>query len=118
MRTYGRTYNQDGSYQWVEVSTDENGFNDEVYLTTLIQNLKLNLGESPFWANNGIPAQKSVISQIAPDYYVQQIQQQFSQYFSSLLIQKTQPSLQSITPTYRVNVLTNQGARLTMEIPI
>ena len=35
MRTYGRNYNPDGTYTWVEVSTDANGYNDDVYLTTL-----------------------------------------------------------------------------------
>ena len=44
MRTYGR--NSEG--KWVLVETDENGFNDSVYLTTLIQNLKLAPQESPF----------------------------------------------------------------------
>lgn len=112
-----RTWGRDTSGIWQEVTTDANGFNDEVYLVTLIQNLKLNLGESPFFANHGIPAQKSVISQIAPDFYVQQIQQQFSQYFASLLIQKIPPSLQNITPIYKVNILTNQGSSLTVEIP-
>ena len=55
MRTYGRVYAEDGSYTWVEVSTDANGFDDMVMLTTLAQVLKLNLGESPFYANFGIP---------------------------------------------------------------
>lgn len=44
MRTYGR--DKDG--KWVTVTTDENGFNDSVYLTTLVQNLKLSPQESPF----------------------------------------------------------------------
>lgn len=52
MRTYGR--DKDG--KWVTVTTDENGFNDSVYLTTLVQNLKLSPQESPFFANHGIPA--------------------------------------------------------------
>lgn len=107
MRTYGRV-----NGVWVKVETDENGFNDDVYVTTLIQNLKLSLGESPFYANNGIPAQKSVISQIFPDFYVNQIQQQFSKYFASLLIAK----IPATYPLYRVNLLTNQGARIDGEL--
>ena len=57
MRTYGR----DADGKWVLVVPDENGFNDSIYLTTLIQNLKLAPQESPFFANNGIPSQSSVI---------------------------------------------------------
>lgn len=109
MRTFGRN----NSGVWVEISGD----NDAIYLTTLIQNLKLNVGESPFYARNGIPAQKSVISQIFPDYYVQQIQQQFSKYFTSLLIAKIPTSLQNNYPFYKINVLTNQGSRIGLEIP-
>lgn len=36
-----RTYGQDESGKWVTIATDANGFNDAVYLTTLVQNLKL-----------------------------------------------------------------------------
>jgi hypothetical protein len=46
----------------VEVTTDANGYNDAVYLTTLSQVLKLNLGESPFYANYGIPQYQSVLT--------------------------------------------------------
>lgn len=109
MRTWGRNH----LGEWEEVSGD----NDAIYLTTLIQNLKLNIGESPFYARNGIPAQQSVISQIFPDYYVQQIQQQFSKYFASLLIAKIPTSLQNHYPLYKINVLTHQGARIGIEVP-
>ena len=43
-----RTYGQDESGKWVTIATDANGFNDAVYLTTLVQNLKLAPQESPF----------------------------------------------------------------------
>lgn len=117
-RTYGRLFNQDGTYTWQKITTDSNGNNDAVYVTTLIQNLKLNLGESPFYAQNGIPAQKSVISQIFPDFYVSRIQQQFSKYFASLLIAKLPTSRFNAYPLYAVNVLTNQGARIATEVPL
>jgi len=97
MRTWGR----DSNGAWIEVTET-----DYVWITTLIQNLKLNLGESPFYAENGIPAQRAVIQQIFPDFYVQQIQQQFSQYFASLQITKVAGTT---TPTYNVNIITNQG---------
>jgi hypothetical protein len=98
----------------VEVTTDSNGFNDEVYLVTLVQCLKLNLGESPFYAQYGIPAHPSVVQQVFPDYYIANTQKQFAQYFASLTISKQS----SPTPTYIVNVITNQGAKLTATIPV
>ena len=86
-----------------------------VFVTTLAQVLKLNLNESPFYANYGIPAKQSVLQQIFPDYYVYMTQQQFSSYFASLVITRN-PAL--TTPTYTVNVLTNYGTSLTVNIPI
>ena len=116
MRTYGRAYNKsDNTYTWVEVNTDANGFNDAVYVTTLIQCLKLNLGESPFNANYGIPAQQSVVTQLFPDMYVMQTQQQFAPHFASIVIAKVQNML---APYYNVNILTHLGSTITRQIPV
>jgi hypothetical protein len=114
MRTYGRISNSDGSKSWVKVETDTNGFNDMVYLTTLIQCLLLNLGESPFYANYGIPAKTSIIQQIMPDFYVAQTQQQFASYFASLTIANSSTN----PPTYKINVTTHQGVKISASIPI
>lgn len=115
MRTYGRTYDEFGQPTgWVEVTTDTNGFNDQVYVTTLAQCLLLNIGESPFYANYGIPAQRSVIQQIFPDYYVGQTQAQFAKYFASLIVSK----IQSPTPIYNLSVITHQGAKIMKQIPV
>lgn len=116
MRTYGRINQVDGTGgQWVEVSTTPQGFDDQVYLTTLVQVLKLNLGESPFYANYGIPAYQSVMQQVIPDFYVTYTQQQFAQYFASLIVSK-RPTFQ---PTYDIRVTTNQGDRIdaTVQVP-
>lgn len=110
MRTYGR--NSEG--QWVLVETDDNGFNDSVYLTTLIQNLKLAQQESPFYANNGIPANGSVIQQILPTYYVNRIQQQFSQYFSSLQIAMVSDD----PPIYNISAITNAGSKIIAQVNV
>lgn len=120
MRTYGRIRNQDGSKTWVEVTTDAQGFNDAVYLTTLIQCFKLNLNESPFWSNFGIPAEQSVITQIAPDYYVNFMQQYFAQFFANLIAyrQPADPLSRQPLPTYVVNVLTHYGSRIRVEVPV
>lgn len=114
MRTYGRTYAEDGTYTWTLVQTDANGFNDYVWATTLIQVLLLNLGESPFYAGYGIPAQQSVIQQLFPDLYVAKTQQLFAQYFASLIISK----VANPEPTYNVNIVTNVGVKVpTLNIP-
>lgn len=107
MRTYGRITNPDGSRSWVVVETDANGFNDNVYLTTLCQNFKLNLGESPMFANNGIPAQQSVVTQVIPDFYVARTQQQFAQYFAALAVMRDPASN---PPNYNVSVVFHNGA--------
>lgn len=114
MRTYGRVYAQDGTYTWQKVETDANGANDLVYLTALIQVLKLNLNESPFYSNFGIPARDSIIQQVFPDYNVAFTQQQFAPFFASLIISKQN----SPTPTYRVNVTTNLGVKITATVPV
>lgn len=120
MRTYGRIPVVDangiptGAKQWVEVTTDANGFNDSVYVTALAQVLLLNLNESPFWANYGIPARQSVITQVFPDYYVIETQKRFSSYFSVLLVAK----LNVPTPTYLISIITKAGAKLNFTIPV
>jgi hypothetical protein len=99
---------------WVMVQTDANGFDDWVWVTTLIQVLKLNLNESPFYAEDGLPAKQSIIQQVAPDFYIARIQQKYAQHFASLLISR----VPATTPTYNVQVTTNQGASLSMTVQV
>lgn len=108
MRVWGRV-----NGQWTEVSTGPNGLNQMVYITWLAQVLKLNLAESPFWATWGIPQYQTIMSQIAPDYYMILTQQNFSNLFASLQISKV-PN--TFNPTYTINVLTKNGATITAEI--
>lgn len=113
MRTYGRIGQVNGvGGTWVEISTDANGNSEYVLITTLIQVLKLVLGESPFYANYGIPAQRSVIQQIFPDFYVNITQQQFAPFFASLLISKVPAE----TPIYNVSLMTTQGTKFQVDI--
>jgi hypothetical protein len=108
LRSYGRINQTNGiGGTWVEVTTDADGYDDAVWLTTLVQTLKLNLGESPFWASYGIPAQQSVVTSVFPDYYVAQTQTQFSPYFASLAITRVQGSY---PPAYDVAVVCHNGA--------
>jgi hypothetical protein len=118
MRTYGRVLKDplhpEAGFNWVVVTTTPDGYNDFVYLTALVQVLKLNLNESPFYANFGLPAKQSVLQQVFPDYYVAFTQQQFAAFFASLIVSKeTDP-----TPTYRINVTTHQGVKLNASVPI
>jgi hypothetical protein len=110
MRTYGR--DSDGT--WVKIATAADGSNDLVYLTTLIQVFLLNLNESPFYGNYGIPAHPSVVTQVFPDFYMIYTQQKFAQYFASLIVSKES----NPEPTYLVNVTTHQGVKLNASIPI
>ena len=115
MRTYGRIGQIDGvGGTWVEIDTSATGGNDYVWLTTLIQNLKLVLGESPIWGDYGIPAPQAIAQQIPPDYFVALTQQRFSSHFASLLISRVSGAA---NPTYNVNVLTNAGTKMEVNVP-
>ena len=115
LRTWGRPHLPDGTYgPWTLVTTDANGQSDLVYFTTLCQVLLLNLNESPFFSQYGIPAHQSVITQVFPDYYVTFTQQQFAPYFASLIVSRESTP----APIYRVNVTTHAGVKLNAGIPI
>ncbi len=127
MRTYGRIYalNPDGSRKrpqpagfpyWVTVQTDPaTGSNSWVYVTALCQVILGNLGESPFYASYGIPAQQSIIQQIAPDLYVQRIQSQFAQFFAYLSISRVPGAGQ---PTYNVNATLFDGSPMSVTLTV
>lgn len=76
--------------------------------------LKLNLGESPFFANYGIPAHQTVITQVFPDYYAMITQTQFAPYFASLVITRV---VGSFPPVYNITAVTHSGAILSATIP-
>jgi hypothetical protein len=121
MRVYGRTYDENGNPSWAVVQTDANGLNDYVYLTALIQELKLNLNESPFWGNRGIPAGPSVVTQVAPDYYTLLMQQRYAPYFLNIMISKQTRVTDAKgrpVPAYRINVTTHLGVQIETEVPV
>ena len=82
-------------------------------MTTLVQCLQLNLGESPFYSNYGIPAQQTVVTQVLPDFYAMQTQTQFAPYFASLAISRVQGSF---PPVYNVTAVCHSGAALTATV--
>ena len=100
MRTYGKT----DAGKWVEIT--ETSY---IWLATLAQTLRLNLGESPFYATDGIPAQQSVLSQIAPDAAVNKAQSQYAPYFASLAVVRQQNVTQ---PTYTISAVFQNGTTI------
>lgn len=116
MRTYGRTYDANGVPTWVEVTTDANGNNDLVWITTLAQVLRLQPNESPRFANFGIPSIASVQQIVPPDIYMARTQQQFAPYFASLIISRGAPVAgrkgHAPSPSYTVSIITHSGAIL------
>lgn len=110
MRTYGR--DKDGN--WIQVTTDQNGYDDAVWLTTLVQCLKLAPEESPFYSQYGVPAVASVVQQVIPTYYVNRLQSFFSKYFSSLQITLTQVD----PPVYTISAITNSGSKIISQVAI
>ena len=110
MRTWGRIKNPDSDkLEWVKVETAPDGTSDAVWLTTLCQSILLNINESPFFAELGIPQQQSVANQIPPEYYAMEIQNAYSAYFASLAILRTRPIDEVDSPTYKVNVVLKSG---------
>ena len=120
MRVWGREVNQDLSYAWVEVTTDVNGYNDAVMLTAFCQVLQLQPGESPFYADFGIPAQQSVQGQTFPNLNVYEMQQKYASNFVSLLVtpSNTTDVYGTVTPVYNVVATTQSGSIYSATIPI
>lgn len=104
MRSYGK--NENG--QWVEIT--DTGY---IYLATLVQTLRLSEGESPIYGNYGIPAQQSVMSQIAPDAAINRTQSQYAPYFSQLRVVKDQVSAD---PIYYINAVFQDGQTISTTV--
>ena len=105
MRTYGVDPN---TQQWVEVTNTS-----YVWLATLAQTLRLNQGESPFYANYGIPAQNSVHTQIPPDLAVNRTQTQYAPFFASLTVLKQQ---NTANPTYNISAVFQNGTTISSQV--
>ncbi|ECG8259008.1 hypothetical protein FO131_19540 [Salmonella bongori] len=115
MRTWGRVTDQNGNQKWVAVESDASGDFSYGWVTTLIQTLKLGLGESPFYAQYGIPTQQSIVQQIYPDYYVNITQQQFAGYFASLSVSKVESAA---NPTYDIKAVFFSGVTYQAQIAV
>ena len=104
-----RTYGVDPSTgQWIEIT--QAGY---IWLATLAQTLRLEQGESPVYGNYGIPAQQSVMTQIAPDSAVNRTQTQYAPYFASLTVLKQQ---NAANPTYNINAVFQNGTTISTTV--
>lgn len=118
MRAYGRVTDIHGNKTWVVVQTDSGGDSSYVYVTALAQCLQLNLNESPFWANYGIPAKAAVVQQMQPDFFVAKITNYFSQFFASLIVAKQPQKPGNPEPVYRMSAILKNGAHFQAQIGV
>lgn len=120
MRVWGRQVNSDLSYSWIEVTTDANGYNDEAMLTAFCQVLQLQPGESPFYAQYGVPSIQAVQSQLYPTANVYYMQQIYSPNFIALSVTPTsqKETNGAATPVYNVVAVANSGAILSAQVAI
>ena len=103
---------------WTAVETQPDGGDGNVYVTAMIQCFRLNLGESPFYGNFGIPARASVQQQIAPDYNVAFIQSYFSSRFASLIVTKQPSPVNNPAPVYQINAVRLNGTTVSGSIAL
>jgi hypothetical protein len=114
MRTYVRVTAEDGTKSWGVIDTRAGDSEDAIYLTTLTQVLQLSPGESPFFANYGVPYIQSILTQILPDLFISRTQQQFAQYFAALTVKRASAFP---VPTYDISLTTKTGVVISMPVP-
>lgn len=111
------TFGRDENGLWQSVETDANGYDDDCYLTTVAQVLQSQLGESPFFAQYGIPARQSITARTHPDYWINRVREQFSPMFTSISIVKT-VDLTNNEPTYHIDALKLSGSAASSTIMV
>ncbi len=112
MRIHGRQLNPDGTKTWVTLDTANGDSEDAVYVLWLIQTLKLNTLESPYWPGWGVPIWQVMQNTFYPDSSIAKIQADFSQYFAFLSIAR----VANPDPYYRVIVITKNGTMKTIKV--
>ena len=76
---------------------------------------------SPFFADYGIPARESVVTQIYPDFYVQLIQQRMAPHFMSLMLEHRPDALDETNrpmPHWHFEAVTNYGSTIVDDVPV
>lgn len=114
MRIHGRKINPDGTKTWVTYDTAAGDPIDAIYVVWLIQALKMNTLESPFWPGWGVDIWQSLQNTFYPDSSIANMQAEFSQYFSFLSItRQSDPD-----PHYAVSVITKAGVPLNYRVAV
>jgi hypothetical protein len=78
-------------------------------VTIVKHELQLRVGESPFFADAGIPAEDSIITQQEPDYFVNQVKARYQSKFNRFDISKISgnPLVYNIALTTKNNQTVN-----------
>ncbi|UMM63143.1 hypothetical protein [Aristophania vespae] len=103
MRVWTRQFQSDGTRKWVAVT------GNQAIIAWLQNNLLLQLGESPFYADKGLPVTQSLISRIWPDYYLNQLQEFFRDYVSTIQITRD-TSVVNDGLSYKILVIFKDGS--------
>lgn len=111
-RVWGRETGAGGVRVWEAFETDSAGVDDYPNFIWLQQALLLNLNESPFYADWGIPVQQTLATSIYPDYYTAKTQKRFSSYFPSCSISR----IPSSDVSYSVNITTKSGVKVSQSL--
>jgi len=81
-----------------------------IWVTIVKHELQLRVGESPFFADAGIPAEDSIITQQEPDYHVNNVKRRYEAKFRRFDIVK-----RSIVPLiYDIALTTRNGDNVTL----
>lgn len=107
-RVWGRVHNANGTRTWNAYETSDSGSDDMPNFIWLQNVLLLQLNESPFYSDWGVPVHKTLATQIFPDYYMSLTQQRFAQYFASCIITRVATD----QPEYQVSIVTKTGIKV------
>ncbi|KMQ89824.1 hypothetical protein RF55_10509 [Lasius niger] len=107
-RVWARTGqpDQDGKRKWISVS------DNTAILTWLQQAVLLQLGESPFWVDWGLPVIGFLSQGIYPDLYMQKTKERFQPYFLNVNINRNIPDNPEDQIAYTVTAIPYPGQTL------
>ena len=115
MRVYGRTIDNTrpnaNFYKWQVVQDDD----DNIRLTHLIQVLQMDIQESPFYSNWGMPVANALITGVLSDVAINNTINQFAQYFAALQITRG-ISNDPKEIYYQVDVVLKNGKNVTLDV--
>ncbi|QDH14162.1 hypothetical protein E3E12_08125 [Formicincola oecophyllae] len=104
MRVWTRQWQPGGKRRWVATTGNQ-------ALIAWLQNaLLLELGESPFHVDWGIPVTNSLVTRIWPTFYLEQTVGRFRDYFASLQVAPTAGAdTENGPPDYTISAIFTDG---------